>query len=384
MTNLDALAPNYRRALERWTDAPTLSASYAALNACFEGNAHGLIEHIKSFIESVCVTILCEFGKSLPSSSPSTTDLLVASLQPLGLYNTKGASKLGKVLSGFNRLADALTEMRNDHGAVAHGKDAFIDAVAEDHARAFLHTGDAILSVILNALEGKEPDLSVTREPYERFIHHHERIDRAVGVEARIDEDNDGRSIIVVVIRIGPKEQTIEVRTEPSRLLFGIDRDTYIDILKTVVEVVPTLAEGKMEEPSAGEKPPELSAAHAGPPVIEVVPSYNGRFEIFRADLERFLSTEGWSPTEPRLAEANLTDSLLATMDQNVGVDWKQRGMLQARLKVACKRVLVQFGFDVEKVEEIAERLITWMRVQIPDSDEFQAMVTAPSPSAFN
>ncbi len=366
MADLDVLAPNYRRARERWPEAPTLSRCHEALTECFDGNAHGMVEHVKSFIESVCLTILGEFREPMPSSTPSATDLLVAALQPLGLQNTKGASKLDKVLSGFNRLADALTEMRNDHGAVAHGKDGFLDVVTADHARAFLHAGDAILSVLLNALEGKEPDLTATREPYERFRHLNEIIDRAVIVEARVDEDGD-RPILVFVVGTDPRDEAIEIRVEPSRLLYGIDRSAYIEVLKSAAAVA---AEAEEEEqPTAPEEAerPELITAPASAPLTEVVPSYSGRLASLRPALEAFLIAEGWQPAEGPADGAHLTDSLLATADQSMGLDWKQREALQARLKVACKRVLVQFGCAVEKADELAERLVAWMRIQVPD-----------------
>ena len=58
IANLDALAPNYRRAQQRWPSAPMLVNNYNALAACFSDSAHGLLEHVKSFIESVCRTII--------------------------------------------------------------------------------------------------------------------------------------------------------------------------------------------------------------------------------------------------------------------------------------------------------------------------------------
>ena len=103
MTNLDTLVPNYRRAKQRWPSAPTLTDGYDALAICFCDNAHGLVEHVKSFIESVCLTILSEFGQPKPSK-PNSTKLLVAALDALGLSNTRGATELNTVLSGFNRL----------------------------------------------------------------------------------------------------------------------------------------------------------------------------------------------------------------------------------------------------------------------------------------
>lgn len=370
MLDLDALAPNYRRAQQRWPDAPTLTKCHEAMSACFASNGHGLVDHVKSFIESVCLTIMGELREPMPSATPSTTDLLVAALGPLGLRNTRGASKLDKVLSGFNKLADALSEMRDQNGPVAHGKDGFLDALTTDHARAFLHTGDAILGVLLSALEGKQPDLTVTREPYERFRHLNERIDRAVSVEARIDEDGE-RPMMVFSVATGPRGEGIELRVEPSRLLYGIDRSAYIEVLRTTDLAVMETREGEEEEETAasteGVRPPELEAATVEVPLAELVPAYRGRLEALRQGLTDFLTAEGVDSVPAAEGRVQLTDSLLATMEQNMGLDWRQREPLQARLKVACKRVLVQLGSDSSKAENLAERLVAWLRVQAPE-----------------
>lgn len=369
MADLDALAPNYRRAHQRWPDAPTLSKCYEALNTCFAGNAHGMVEQVKSFIESVCLTIMGELREPMPSSTPSTTALLVAALRPLGMQNTKGASKLDSVLSGFNKLADALTEMRNDNGPVAHGKDAFLDAVTADHARAFLHTGDAILGVLLNAFEGRQPDLTVTREPYENFRHLNDRIDRAVSVEARIDEGGE-RPMVVFSVATGPRGEAIELRVEPSRLLYGIDRSAYIEVLRTADRAAAGSQVTEEETPTATPEPAEPSAVggtQVEAPLAALVPTYEGVLESIRTGVEGFLVAEGLEPTAAATGGARLIDSLLATVEQNMGLDWKQREPLQARLKVACKRVVVQFGSSPEKAEDVADRLVGWLRVQAPE-----------------
>lgn len=380
MPDLDVVAPNYRRAQLRWPDAPTLARCHEALAACFETSAHGLVEHVKAFIESVCLTIMGELREPMPSAAPSTTELLVAALNPLGFRNTKGASKLDKVLSGFNRLADALTEMRNENGPVAHGKDAFLDALTVDHARAFLHAGDAILSVLLNALEGKQPDLTVTRVPYESFPHLNERIDRAVTVEARIDEDGE-RPMVVFSVATGPRGEAIELRVEPSRLLYGIDRSAYIEVLRTADLVVAEEAEGEAEEeavtPAGPAAPASLDAAAVSAPLAELVPAYRGPLEALRQALSDFLAAEGVDPAPAAAGGARLTDSLLATVEQNMGLDWKRREPLQARLKMACKRVLVQFGATPEKAVEVAGRLVAWLRVQAPEVDRGTPLATA-------
>ncbi|MEJ8568627.1 abortive infection family protein [Elongatibacter sediminis] len=367
MAELDELTPNYRRAQRRWPDAPSLAQHYNALASCFVGGGFGLVEHVKSFLESVCVTIMGELREPMPSSAPSTTELLVAALGPLGLRNTKGSSKLDKVLSGFNRLADALADMRNETGPVAHGKDGFLDAVRTDHARAFLAVGDAIVGLLLNALEGREPDLSATREPYESFPHLNERIDRAVSVVARVDEDGD-RAVVVFSVAMGPRGEVIELRVEPSRLLYGIDREAYIEVLKSA-DLAASEAEDEDEisdiESTQATKIVEIPWVTTEPgPQVVFVSKYTGRLELHREGLVDFLKGEKVSPRQEDSDGNFLVDSLLATIDQNAGLDWTERARIQARLKVACKRAFVHFGLDAPQADEIAGRLMVWLRVQ--------------------
>ena len=151
MSLSEAAVPlNYGRAIERWPGAKSLSDYYKAITIASNGLNHGLVEHVKSFVESVCITILTEMDKESPNGAPSTTELLVAALKACGVQNTRDAASLSKFLTAFNKMADALSEMRNDHGPVAHGKDGFLDAVCTNHARSFLHVGDALIGVLLS------------------------------------------------------------------------------------------------------------------------------------------------------------------------------------------------------------------------------------------
>ena len=104
-----------------------------------------------------------------------------------------------------------------------------------------------------------------------------------------------------------------------------------------------------------------------GGPLAELVLGYGGPLQVLRQGLSDFLTAEGVDPSAESEGGVRLTDSLLATVEQNIGLDWKRREPLQARLKVACKRVLVQFGLDAGRAENVAERLVGWLRVQAPD-----------------
>src|SRR5260370_1568938 len=165
MEPFDDLVPQFSRAKDRWPDAPTLGKHYKAMVESYAGSGHGLIGTAKSFLECVCLTILGEFGKAMPSSDPSTTELLVEALRVLGLQNTRGASKVDKLLSAHNKMADTLNEMRNENDPVAHGKDGFLDVIRINERRAFLVTAAKILRLLLSGVRRKRTDLHYHRQP---------------------------------------------------------------------------------------------------------------------------------------------------------------------------------------------------------------------------
>lgn len=369
MAGLDDIAPNYRKARDRWPDAPNLTQHFEALTKCWEGTRHSLIEHVKSFIECVCWTIALDHGRPVPNAEPNTTELLVLALDCLGLKNTRGASKLDKALSGFNKLADALSEMRNHNGPIAHGKDGFLDCLSEDHCRVFVAVGDSILGVIMAGFEGTEPDILFTREGYDRFKHLHARIDNAVSVDATVDYEGDLPVIVVSVTASGEDEAT-KLRIPTSRLLYEIDRDAYKQFLSLApaevpaVEAEPEPAEAPAAEGEPRPEPAEAPIAPLEPAVAAAEPpqpaEYDGRLNDLRESLAKFLNVEGVKvPTgKPRKV---FVGSVLSTADNKMGTDWKQRPAERAALKVACRRVLTGLGVTSDKADDVADKLVTWL-----------------------
>jgi len=358
----DLLVPNFRHAKERWPDAPTLTSHYLSLVDSYNSNNFSLIETIKSFIESVCLTILVEYGKSMPTADPNTTEMLVETLRCLGFQNTRGASKLDKVLSAYNKLADALSEMRNENGPIAHGKDGFLDNLSNNHMRAFLFIGDTLIGLLLSALEGKEPDLKFTREPYERFSHLHDRIDYSVAVETSV-EDDEVLPIIIVKMRTSRLSDDIVLRVEPSRLLYSIDRTAYAELLSAVEIDRVEIPEREEIVVGSNGKPDEIDVRDTSP-AGEIQKSYIGILTRLKAEFEAYLGTLDISITRTTRDGENIVDSLLATAESNMGTDWTKREMLQAKMKIALRRVLVKFGVDGKVATESAEHLVTWFKKQ--------------------
>jgi hypothetical protein len=298
----------------------------------------------------------------MPNADPNTTEMLVETLKCLGFQNTRGASKLDKVLSAYNKLADALSEMRNENGPIAHGKDGFLDTLSNNHMRAFLFIGDTLVGLLLSALEGKEPDLKFTREPYERFSHLHDRIDYAVAVENSIEDDED-LPIIIIKMRTGALSEDVVLRVEPSRLLYSIDRTAYVELLSAVEIDRAEIHQPEKVPIESNEKPAEVIAQDTQPTVV-MQKSYTGPLVPLKAEFEAYLVVLNIPIISTNTTGENIVDSLLATAESNMGTDWKKRDMLQAMMKVALRRVLIRFGVDGNIATESAEHLVTWFRKQ--------------------
>src|SRR6202795_3450522 len=359
MEPFDAFVPQFRRAKERWPEAPNLVTHYNAVVTSYESSAYGIIASIKSFVECVCITILGEFGKSSPSDA-TTTSLLVEALKTLGLDSGRGASKLGKLLSAHNKMADALNEMRNEHDPVAHGKDGFLDALTTNECRAFMVTADTILALILAAYEGTEPDLRFTREPYERFARFHDRVDQATSIDADVDTDGDVETL-VVRLRTATLPEGFEIRLEPSQLLYAIDREMYVQLLASELGGRQPVIQVESTAPTPVEGTP-LRAATPVTATAEVVPTYEGALSSLKSPLQDFLQTLAGLEAAVASTGTNLRDSILATAERRMGLDWTSREPLQAAMKVALRRTLIRFGIEAARAEQTAERLVAWFK----------------------
>lgn len=356
------LSSNYHRATERWPGAPAIAEYYKAIENASKGSSHGVVEHVKSFVECVCLTILYELDLESPSATPSTTELLVEALKALGLQNTRGASKLDKVLSAFNKMSDALSEVRNESGPVAHGKDGFIDAISQSHARTFLHVGDALVGALMCAYDGTEPNILVTREPYDRFQHLSERIDDAVSMKATVEADDSGTMLVVTLNVAGKREESVKMRIPPSRLLYALDRFAFIEVLKEIpADLIKVAHEEEATIPTKETTPApalEVSPEQLVIPAVSIAPS--AQLHQAAPAITQLLKSVG-------VADAgSLAEKIVATAEANTGVDWRVREPLLARLRISLRRVLQSAQIAHEKTPQLIEQVIEILKA-IPD-----------------
>jgi hypothetical protein len=220
-----------------------------------------------------------------------------------------------------------------------------------NECRAYLVTADTIVALLLAAYEGKEPDILSTREPYERFERFHRRIDEAVTMSASIDDETGS---LMVNMRVSLEDEGIELILEPSKLLYALDRLIYVELLRAAAVSAPTAAEPKGV--------PIVTGTFAEPSsvVSQIVEEYNGALSSLKTPIQEFLDSLGG--LEAVLAPTHLRDSLLATAERNMGLDWVSREQLQAAMKVALRRTLIKFGIEAARAEQTAERLVAWLK----------------------
>lgn len=373
---LDDIAPAFKAAATRWSDAPNIQAHYADLASTFESNGSSLIELCKSFLEMICITIVAELGKDLPPSSrPTTTEYLRCALDALGIRNQRGSSALGTILSGYNKLSNGLADIRNQEGSVGHGKDGFIDAISERHARVYLLSADTIIALLLQAYDGVEPSILKTREPHNRFSHHNERIDAGTQIEAKVDEDG----VVELSFRAGTLEDGFDIRVPASELLYYLDRRAYVDVLdalrgiatqpeeKEIPETEETVPE---QEPEV--KPEEAAVGHKEPLArnLQPITDYQGEYADQVSPLFDFIFHNILGGNYEHTTQIqNLTYTLLNGMEDLAVIDWNKRTSTHTEVRLFLKKLIKLFS--IEKIEKNSiDRIVEWLGKHIPGGEE--------------
>lgn len=370
---LDYIAPSFRRALNRWPDAPNIRAHYDDLSQTFENNGSSLIELCKSFLEMVCITVINEVDEELPiSSKPTTTEYLGSAFNALGIRNERGSSAIGKIISGHNKVADGLTAVRNHDGSVAHGKDGFIDEISINHARVYLLSADSIISLLLQAYEGVEPSILTTREPYGRFEHHNSNINKTTQVESSVDD----YGVIEVLFRTGSSLGEFSLRAPASELLYYLDRQAYVDVLdalerrKHEKDETPEFVymdietSSRMKIAEKGIKY-EIQQKKLFPEELTTITDYQGIYSKFISPLYEFILHSILNSNSEKADQVqNLTYTLLSGMEDLAVVDWDKRHSTRSEVRLFIKKLLKIFSID--GIEEMSiDQIIEWLAQRI-------------------
>ena len=209
-----------------WRHAPMLQQTLDTLEREFADDSDASIDAAKALVECACRLLVEELDDPAAPLKPTKSDIPLAEL--LGLATRM--LDLGEVrdrafatlIKEHNRLADALRVLRNEAATVSHGKDGFIRKLSVHHRRAALLAADAIVTFLHEAYLEREPDPVLTLEPFDRFAESNAIIDEHTAIVAEADDDGFLQARVLL-----PNDEEISLSVEPSRLLFGVDREAY-------------------------------------------------------------------------------------------------------------------------------------------------------------
>lgn len=224
--------PGIKDVCSHWKEAPMLQQTYEALEKTVLDGNDACIDCAKSIVEVVCRIIIDEHESPTNpcrpiSALPNFGDWVTGAIKALRLGENQN-SKFRKLVSQHHKLTTALGDLRNDSGPVSHGKDGFLSRLSDHHRRSALLSADAIITFLHQAHIESELDLIKTRTPYEndRLFSRHKLIDKNTALSAGVSEDG----LLVVEARLATGD-SINLAIEPSRFLYQIDREAYVEAL---------------------------------------------------------------------------------------------------------------------------------------------------------
>ncbi|MCM2348635.1 MAG: abortive infection family protein [Bacteriovoracaceae bacterium] len=343
------IAPSFKQAVNKWPDAIALKQHYDSLELAHSSNSNSTIELTKSFFETVCYTIIEELGAPKPTrASPTTSDIFSCAKRALNIDYIRETNGLGDIISGFNSLSDGLDKLRRFGGSAAHGKDGFIQHISNSHLRTHLLAADSLVSLLLNVLEGIEPNVLTTREPYERFNHLNKKIDQYSRIEAEVNEESG-----VLEIKVSttiPDLEGFRIDVLPSAILFELNRPAYKDILQAlsspgvVLPVTELEVEDEMLEAEA-ESPDIVTDVEELIPAVTQLSTYDGAlrdyFEGFINYLREKLTQDDQENVE------SVASTILSGVESLIVVDWKSRDVVQSQMRLLIKKVLRELSINV-------------------------------------
>jgi hypothetical protein len=234
--------PGIREACGHWRDAPMLQQTFEALERNLEQNNDACIDCAKTVVEVVCRVVVESFHTPQTplkptQETPTLSDWLTAAIRALKLGDVRD-DRFKKLVSRHHKLADALNDLRNKAGPASHGKDPYLDRLAEHHRRSAVLAADAIVAFLHQAYLDTQLDPISSREPWERFAEDNALIDAHVGLAVNVEDG--GTPTLRFLL---PSGDELPINIEVSRLLYLLDRDAYVEALNAARGAAASAAE---------------------------------------------------------------------------------------------------------------------------------------------
>lgn len=203
-----------------------LQQTFAMLESAFDDDNDACIDAAKAIVECACRIIIENLDNPTSPVKPQDENppfgaWVSAAVRVLELSEIRDDA-FKRLISQHHKLTTTLGDLRNRAGTLSHGKDGFIAKLSMHHRRAALLAADAIVTFLHEAYLEREPDPVLTLEPYERFEQSNVIIDQFAEIQA--ESGTDGLLYVTVLL---PGGEELPLAIEPSRLLYGVDREAY-------------------------------------------------------------------------------------------------------------------------------------------------------------
>lgn len=228
------LCPGIREACRHWRDAPMLQQTFEAMERNLEQNNDACIDCAKTVVEVICRVVVDSFHtEHTPlkpiQETPSLSDWMAAAIRALKLGDVRD-DRFRKLVSSHHKLADALNDLRNKAGPASHGKDPYLERLAEHHRRSTVLAADAVVAFLYQAYLGARLNPISSREPWEYFDQDNKLIDAHVKLSLIENDDDDLPTLHFLL----PEGNELPISIEVSRLLYQLDRTAYVEALNAV------------------------------------------------------------------------------------------------------------------------------------------------------
>lgn len=224
-----------------WPDAPMLQQTFRALEKSYNDGNDACIDAAKGLVECACRTLISELddpsnpikgwkNSPIKNSHPTMSNWVTATILLLKLSVDKN-SPFNKLISQYHKIAEELSNFRNEHGPLSHGKYGFLSVLTNYHRDGALLAANSIIGFLHYSYLSIDPDIINTHEPYSFFDRNNNLIDEfSFFDKLSIDEVTNTINVKIVL----SKDNIYELSLTPSELLFGVDRQIYKEILNSV------------------------------------------------------------------------------------------------------------------------------------------------------
>ena len=176
-----------RELLESHPESLRIKEQVEALEDALPDRPGVAVSFCRTLIETTCKTILVDRGQKpddsweAPKLLSETTKFLHLGIHDSGHTDTTLKGGAEKLLRGVNSIVDGVMEIRNAHGAAAHGADAYAPMLDGRYAEILANATDAVVGLLFRTHLNGSKAKPLSRLRYTDYSDFNDSIDADFG-----------------------------------------------------------------------------------------------------------------------------------------------------------------------------------------------------------